>query len=173
VIGERDFSSRRRPRGIGRGDVLLLAAGVLLLAAAGASAGSAWADLRRARASLEEARRVTADSEAKARALAMDAGPEGSLGARAIWTLEAPPPRVVATVAAALPADVRLESIVLRYGSELEVEMVLTARSAAAYDLFLEGLERSGAFTGIAPGNESRGDEVRASVRARFRGGEP
>jgi len=173
VIGESDFSSRRRARGLGRGDLLLLAAGVLLLAAAGAAAGSAWADLRRARASLDEARRATAESEAKARALAGDAGPEGTLGARAIWTLEAPPPRVVAALAAALPADVRLESLALRYGPELEVDMALTARSAAAYDSFLEALERSGAFAGIAPGNESRGDVVRASVRARFRGGEP
>ena len=53
------------------------------------------------------------------------------------------------------------------------MELALTARSAAAYDSFLEALERWGAFAGIAPGNESRGDVVRASVRARFHGGAP
>ena len=173
MMGERDFSTRRRGRGPARGDLLLLVAGVLLLAAAGAAAGSAWADRRHARARLDEARRATAELQAKARALSGDAGPEGIVGARAIWTLEAPPPRVAAAVAEALPADVRLESLALRYGTELEVDMALTARSAAAYDLFLEALERSGAFDGIAPGSESRADVVRASVRARFNGGAP
>jgi hypothetical protein len=172
VSAERDFSTRRRRPGAGRADVALLAAGVLLVAAAGGAAGSAWTDLRRARARLDEVRRETADAQARAKALAA-VSPEGMMGARAVWSLEAPPPRVVSAIAQALPPDVRLESLALRYGADLEVDMTVTARSAAAYDAFLEALAASGRFAGVSPGDESRGEAVRASVRARFAAAAP
>ena len=173
MIGDRDFSTRRRKRAGSAADLALLGAGVIAMAAAGAAAGSAWADLRHARASLDEARRATAETEAKARALAGAGGPAGILGARAVWTLEAPPPRVVAAVAEAMPADVRLESLVLRYGAELDVEMAVIARTTSAYDGFLDALARSGSFSSVAPGNESRDQLVRAAVRARYNAVEP
>ena len=56
VIPERDFSTRRRPRGRRAADVALLAVAVALLAAAVYAAASAWADARQARASYEEVR---------------------------------------------------------------------------------------------------------------------
>ena len=173
MIGDRDFSTRRRRRAGSAADLALLAAGVIAMAASVAAAGSAWAGLREARASLEEARRATAEAEAKARALAGEGGPAGILGARAVWTLEAPPPRVVAAVAQAMPGDVRLESLALRYGADLDLEMAVVARTTSAYDAFLEALAKSGSFSSVAPGNESRDQVVRAAVRARYRAGAP
>ena len=172
MIPERDFSTRRRPQGRPAGDVALLAVGAALLAAAGYAAGSAWADGRRARASYEEVRQDIAAAEARARALQASADAEGVLGARAVWSATAPPPRIVAALAQLLPRDVRLETLSLRYGAQLEVEMTLTARSAADYDVFLQALEASPAFDRIVLGDESRADAVRASVRARYHGGE-
>lgn len=172
MSAERDFSSRRRPRGASRADVALLVAGVLLMTAAGGAAGSAWADLRRARSRLDDVRRETAHAEARAKTLAA-AGPEGMMGARAVWSLEAPPPRVASAIARALPADVRLDALALRYGADLEVDMDVTARTPEAYDAFLEALAASGDFTGVSPGGESRADAVRASVRARFASAAP
>lgn len=172
MIPERDFSTRRRPRGRRAGDVALLAVAVALLAAAIYVAGSAWADARHARASVEEVRQEIAAAEARAKALQAAAGAEGAVGARAVWSAEAPPPRVVAALAQMLPRDVRLETLTLRYGAQLQVEMTLTAHTAADYDRFLQALESSPAFDGIVLGDESRADAVRASVRARYHGGE-
>jgi hypothetical protein len=172
VIPERDFSTRRRPRARRAGDVALLAVSGALLAASVYAAGSAWADARDARASFEEVRQETAAAETRAKALQAAAGAEGALGARAVWSAEAPPPRVVAALAQMLPRDVRLETLTLRYGAQLEVEMTLTARTAADYDRFLQALESSPAFDRVALGDETRADTVRASVRARYHGGE-
>ena len=171
MIPERDFSTRRRPRGR-RTDMGLMAVALVLLAAAVYPAGSAWADARQARASYEEVRAEIAAAEARAKALLAAAGAEGAVGARAVWSAEAPPPRVVAAVAQMLPRDVRLETLTLRYGAQLDVEMTLTARSAADYDRFLQALESSPVFDRVVLGDESRADEVRASVRARYHGGE-
>jgi Tfp pilus assembly protein PilN len=149
-----------------------MALAVALLAAAVYAAGSAWADERHARASYEEVREEIAAAEARAKALLASAGAEGAVGARAVWSAEAPPPRVVAAVAQMLPRDVRLEALTLRYGAQLDVEMTLTARSAADYDRFLQALESSPVFDRVVLGDETRADEVRASVRARYHGGE-
>jgi hypothetical protein len=172
MIPERDFSSRRRPRGRSPGEVALLAMAAALLAGSVYAAVSAAADARAARASFEEVRQETDAAEARAKALHAAAGAAGAVGARAVWSVEAPPPRVVAALAQMLPRDVRLDTLILRYDDELLVEMKLTARSAADYDLFLRALEASPAFDRIVLGDESRADAVRASVRARFRGGE-
>jgi Tfp pilus assembly protein PilN len=172
VIPERDFSTRRRPRGRGAGDLALLAGAVALLAAAVYAAGSAWADARHARASVEEVRQEIGAAEARAKALQGPAGAAGAVGARAVWSAEAPPPRVVAALAQMLPRDVRLETLTLLYNDQLEVEMTLIARSAADYDRFLQALESSPAFDRIVLGDESRADAVRAFVRARYHGGE-
>lgn len=172
MIPERDFSTRRRPRGRRAGEVALLAAAAALLATSVYAAGSAWADAREARASFEEVRQEIATADARARALQAAAGGEGAVGVRAVWSATAPPPRVVAALAQILPRDVRLDTLTLRYGAQLEVEMTLTARNAADYDRFLQALESSPAFDRIVLGDESRADAVRASVRARYHGGE-
>jgi hypothetical protein len=172
VIPDRDFSTRRRPRGRRAGEVALLAVALALLAASVYAAGSAWADARHARASFEEVRQETAAAEARARALLAAAGAEGAVGARAMWSVEAPPPRVVGALGQMLPRDVRLETLTLRYGAQVDVEMTLTARTAADYDRFLQALESSPVFDRVVLGDESRADAVRASVRVRYHGGE-
>jgi Tfp pilus assembly protein PilN len=170
VIPERDFSSRRR-RGRNPGEVALLAVAIALLAASVYATGSAWADARAARASFEEVRQEIAAADARAKAL-QPAGADGALGARAMWSAEAPPPRVVAALAGILPRDVRLETLTLVYDDELEVQLTLTARSSADYDRFLQALESSAAFDRVVLGEESRAAAVRASVRARYQGDE-
>lgn len=172
VIPDRDFSSRRRPRGRGPFDLAVLGVASALLLASAYAAGSAWVDARHARASLDEVRREIAAAEDRAKALQAAAGGEGEVGARAVWSATAPPPRVVAALAQMLPRDVRLETLTLRYAAQLEVEMTLTASTAADYDRFLQALESSPVFDRIVLGDESRADAVRASVRARYHGGE-
>ena len=171
VIPDRDFSTGRRPRGRRPADLALLTAASAFLLSSAYVAGSAWADARHARASLAEVRTEIAAAEQRADALQAPAGPDREIGARAMWSAEAPPPRVVAALAQMLPREVRLESLTLRYAAQLEVEMTLTARSAAEYDRFLQALEASPVFDRIVLGDESRADVVRASVRARYHGG--
>lgn len=172
MIPERDFSTRRRPRGRRAGDVAVLAGSGALLAASVYAAGAAWVDARDARASYQEVRQEIATAESRAKELQVAAGPEGAVGARAVWSAEAPPPRVVAALAQMLPRDVRLETLTLRYGAQLEVELTLTARTAADYDRFLQALESSPAFDRVVLGDESRAEVVRASMRVRYQGGE-
>jgi len=168
LIAERDFSSRRRPRDRRAGDLVALALAALLLAASAYAAVSASEDARQAQASLDNVRRDIAAATARMKELQAAAGGEGGLGARAVWSIEAPPPRVVAAIGEMLPRDVRLDALVLRYGAQLEVEMTLTARTAEEYDRFLRALEASPAFDRIVLGEETRTDAVRASVRAHY-----
>lgn len=144
----------------------------LLLAVAVHAVASAWIDARHARANLEEVRAEIASATARAKALQAMASDDGAVGARAVWSVDAPPPRVVQALAEMLPRDVRLETLTLHYGAQLQVEMTITARSAADYDRFLQALESSSAFDGVVLGNESRTDAVRASIRARYHGGD-
>jgi Tfp pilus assembly protein PilN len=172
VIPERDFGSRRRPRGRRPADTALLAVAAVLLLSSAYFTASAFLDARHARASLDEVRREIAAAEEGSRALEAPAGPGTDVAARAMWSAEAPPPRVVAALAEMLPRDVRIETLTLRYAAQLEVEMTLTARSAADYDRFLQALEASPVFDSITLGDEARTDTVRASVRVRYHGGE-
>jgi len=172
VIPERDFGTRRRPRGRQPADTaLLVAAAVVLLSSAYVTA-SAVLDARHARTSLDAVRQETAAADERARALEAPAGPETEVGARAMWSASAPPPRVVAALAEIVPRDVRIEGLTLRYAAQLSVEMTLTARSAADYDRFVQALEASPVFDSIVLGDEARTDTVRASLRARYHGGE-
>jgi hypothetical protein len=167
----RDFSTaprRARVTPLERG--LILGAALLVVAAA-ASAASAWADLRQASAALEEVRHETAAAEGRIRALSSRPGPTESLAAQAVASVSSPPPRVVAEIASLLPPDVRIERLGLRYGSDVLVDMAVTARSAAAYDMFLERLELSPVFADVTPGDEDRSRGARASIVVSYRGG--
>jgi hypothetical protein len=110
-------------------------------------------------------------SDAAQRLRDIDAGQgtaAAALAAQAEGTLDAPPPRVVADLASAMPADVRLESVDLDYRDRIFVALQVRARTPEAYDLFLERLNRSGRFLEIVPGPESRSGEVSASIRASY-----
>jgi hypothetical protein len=147
----------------------LAGAAALVLAASAWQALDASREGRRVRASLEQAR--DASESALARAQALDARDAGQvLAAQALLTADAPPSRVVAELSRLMPGDVRLEGLNLVYGTRLHVEMRVFARTAGAYDAFMERLERSPSFSDVLPGDENRDGELRAVVRAAWRG---
>lgn len=168
-MSDRDFSTRPRRRAPDAFDVGLLALAGLSLILASYWTSTAWTDRRRARQNVEEARREAEADQVRVRALESRQGAEGSLGTQALLTTDAPPPRVLAELGTVLPSDVRLESLTLTYGDGVTLEMQVAARAAAAYDAFLQRLEGSPAFTDVTPGDENRGDEVRASVRVTYK----
>jgi len=166
----RDFSTRP----LRRSSVVELAAVTLagaLLLAAGAATLTARRDLAEARRAVQEARH---EPGAGRRAQAPDARASSlqGLAAQALSTVDAPPPRVLADLAALMPAEVRLKGVTLTYGEGVAVELAVVAREAAAYDRFLERLGASSRFTDILPGAESREGAVSAPIRMRYQGGE-
>lgn len=166
----RDFSTRPRRSGPRPVDAALLALGGLALAWSAYSALASRREAGARRVSVAEARRELASSRSRLGALESRSG-DMTLARQTLLTLDAPPPRVLATLAALMPSDVRLASVSMRYGDRLELEMRVVARSSTAYDVFLERLQSSPAFEGVLPGEENRDGEVRASVRAGYRGG--
>jgi hypothetical protein len=165
----RDFSTRPRRAGLLPLDVAIVAVAALALAWSAYTAHSARQDAARRRANVEQARRELESSRARLAALESSSS-DLAVARQTLLTLDAPPPRVLATLAELMPADVRLASVSLRYGEQLELEMRVIARSATAYDTFLERLQSSPAFERVLPGDENRDGEVRAAVRAGYRG---
>jgi Tfp pilus assembly protein PilN len=165
-----DFSTRplRRPRPI---DVALLGVAVLSAALAANAARSAWAEQRRRAQAVEGLRREVGEARVRAQLLESQGGLEEGLAAQVLASSEAPPPRVLADLVGVLPREVRLDGFSLSYGPRLEVELQVVARSAAAYDTFLERLAASPVFRDVLPGPETREGELRASVRASYRRG--
>jgi Tfp pilus assembly protein PilN len=170
VSDMRDFSTTRRRARTTPLERGLVVAAALLFVAAAAAAGSGWADLRQATVALDEVRKETREAEARIQALDTRPGPTEALAARAVASAAAPPPRVVAELAALLPPDVRLEQLGMRYGRGVTLEMSVTARHAAAYDMFLERLERSPLFADVTPGDESRSRGARATIVVSYQG---
>jgi hypothetical protein len=69
-----------------------------------------------------------------------------------------------------LPADARLEAVELAYGDHIDLQMRVAARRPQAFDEFIDRLQRSALFSDVLPGDEDRQNEMRATVRARYRG---
>jgi hypothetical protein len=149
--------------------VVVGGAGLVLLASA-AYAFGAWRDARAVRARLQQARGEAQATLARAQAFESRHDPGQLLAAQALLTADAPPSRVVAELSRLMPGDVRLEDLRLVYGSRLQLEMRVSARVVGSYDTFLERLERSPSFTDVLPGDENREGELRAVVRAVWRG---
>lgn len=144
----------------------------------GAAALSAWqasSELSLRRADVARVAREADEASRKLRAIdAAQGSAAAALAAQAEGTLDAPPPRVVADLSSAMPADVRLESVDLDYRDRIFVDLRVRARTPEAYDLFLDRLARSGRFREIVPGPENRSGELSASVRASYAiGGTP
>jgi Tfp pilus assembly protein PilN len=78
---------------------------------------------------------------------------------------------VLADLAALMPPDVKLDSLNLAYGEGIGMSMHVSARSAGAYEAFLQRLESSPLFEEVVPGEESRDAGVTASIEMRYRGG--
>jgi hypothetical protein len=166
-----DFSSDPHRQGA-PWETAILIVGVFALATATLAAWRASAELRGRRMEVARLDRETAQARARAGLLEGRQGTAAAaLAAQAAGTLDAPPPRVVAELSAAMPPDVRLESLDLDYRDRILVVLRVRARSPEAYDRFLEGLSRSTRFREIVPGPEGRDGELSASVRASYRYG--
>jgi hypothetical protein len=168
-----DFSTAPRKRRSRTLERLAVVAGLLVL---GASAGSAWkarVEARQAHARLAAVDRDIVSATARRNALVPRSGAGAERVARVAASRSAPPATVVAAVAAVLPADARIERLAIDYGRTVTLEMLVVAREAAAWDRFLDRLERSPRFREVEPGPESRDGEVRSVVRARWSGDVP
>lgn len=166
----RDFSSRPRPRPATPVQRVLVALAAFVFFFSAWSAHGAWREERRVRERLEQTRRESEAAAARVQAFDSRRDPSQVLAAQALLTAEAPPGRIVSELSVLMPGDVRLESLRLVYGSRLQLEMRVSARGAPAYDAFLDRLERSPFFTEVLPGEENRQGELRATVRAFWRG---
>jgi hypothetical protein len=164
-----DFSSRRRQGETNVSDVILLAIGFVFLVLSCYGASDAWAERNHAQAALEQARRESDLLGSRERALRPERSEGDQSAAQAALTADAPPPRVLGDLTALLPPSVRLTSVSLGYGARLELDLRVSARDAAGYDLFLKRLGESKRFTAIAPGPENRVGEVTASLQVVYR----
>jgi len=167
---EPDFSTRPTRRGAGPADLVLLTVSILAILLAAQASWSAWRGAVRARGEADQARRDAQQSATASRSLQSLRGPADTLSARALLTAEAPPPRVLADLESVMPKDVRLESVTLAYDDRLRLELHVAARRGAAYDEFLTRLAMSPLFGEVVPEAETRSGEVKASVKARYRG---
>jgi len=170
VTGQPDFSTAPRSGRAPAWDTLTLLLGGLLLALAAAEAWHARGEARRAGERLAGVRR---DAEAaSARLRALEAGARGE--ARGLLpAAEARPDQIVASLASALPRDVRLARLSIDYSQGGALEMHVVARNTAGWDLLLETLERARQFREVEPGPETREAEVRSVIRARWAGETP
>jgi hypothetical protein len=162
----RDFSTRPAGRS-GLQDLVLVALAAAGLVAAAAATVATRRDLAEAVRAVEEARRDPAARRAPLRRDSLQ-----GLAAQALATSEASPARILADLAALMPADVRLNGATLTYRDGVAVELTVMAREGASYDRFLERLAASSRFTDILPGAESRGGVITSPIRMRYRPGE-
>lgn len=153
-----------------------LADAILLGLAGLALAVSAWSTLRArselgsVRATLGEVQAEVASGQARLRSLgARRSGESERLASRLELTAEAPPARLLAEITTLLPEQVRLRSVNFGYGDVVMVDLEVEARTAAAWDEFLDRLSRSPNFSSVRPGEEQRDGEVRAGVRMAWR----
>ncbi len=165
-----DFSTHPRPsRSVWPGGLLVLCA--VLAAGAGLEARQALEARRVARAEMDALRNELASAQRRLATLESGRQQEGErLAARARLTVEVPPHRVLAELAALLPPGVRLSELGLSYERQLLLDAQLVARRPADYDAFLDRLASSPRFADVLPGPESRDGELRASLRASYRG---
>ncbi len=161
-----DFATRPQSRREPPWESVLVVLGVLAVVAAGVLAWRARDEAREAQARLSEVRREVEQQAARLRVLAPSGG--SAPGSRA--TGEASPGRIVAAVAAVLPADARLERLTIDYAHGTALEMNVETKNAASWDRLLERLEHSASFAEVAPGPESRAAEVRTAIHARWSG---
>ena len=160
-----DFKTARRAPLASAWWTAWLAAGALAALVAGYQALAAREEARSAAARLAEVTHEVAALASRQAALAARARVAGT---QALPAEDAPPARIVADVAAALPPDVRLDRLAIDYERGGALELVVVARDAAAWDLLLERLEQAPRIREVAPGPEARAAEVRSVVRARW-----
>ena len=170
MSADRDFSTRRRRRGPSASDRALLAVGFVVLVLASYATGTAWAELARARQQAANMRKETQAAQARLKSLEARSAPTAALAQQALLSADVPPPRVLSDLAALMPADVKLDAVALGYGDAITVRLEVSARSAGAYETFLQRLESSPLFEDVIPGDEARDGGVSASIQIRHRG---
>ena len=163
-----DFSTAPRRTRAPLWEMLAVGAGLVALVLAAGGAWRAREEARSARSRLAEVRREVESAAARQRAF--DARVRGPRGLPAA---EAPPARIVADLASAIPGDVRLERLSIDYARDGAVEMHVVARDAASWDRLIARLEGAPWLREVQPGPEARESEVRSVVRGRWVGGGP
>jgi len=164
-----DFSTAPRHSRVPAWETLAVGAGLLAVALVAAGAWRAGEEARSARLRLAEVRREVDAAAKRQRALGgLARGP-----ARGLAAAEAPPARVVAELASAIPAGVRLQRLVIDYSREGALEMEVVARDAASWDRLLAHLDGAPSLREVEPGPEARDGEVRTVIRAKWVGGGP
>lgn len=146
-----------------------MAAAAFALVLAARAAWGAWDDLRGVRTELAAMQREADTAAARMRELE-GARSDDALVIQALLTVEAPPPRVLGEIGRLLPGDARLEGVTLQYGDRLQLQVRVTARTSASYDVFLSRLEGSRAFAEVAPGEETREGGIRGAIQMVYRG---
>ena len=164
-----DFSTTPHRGRIPAWEMLAVGAGLVALALAAGGAWRAREEARTARSRLAEVRREVEAASARLQDLA---GRARGL-TRALPAAEAPPARIVADLASAIPGDVRLERLFIDYARDGVLEMHVVARDAASWDRLLARLEGAPWLREVQPGPEAREAEVRSVVRGRWVGGGP
>jgi Tfp pilus assembly protein PilN len=165
----RDFSSRAR-RTAPSSHKGWMAAGIVALLLSLGAAVHARRELSQARGTLDAANADLDRARGRLRALQSAKWPvDEVLASQIVQGAEAPPVAVLAALEKVLPEDVKLNTLALSYGKQLDVEMRVTARRSEAYDEFLARLDGSTSFRNIVPLAENREGSVTATVRARFR----
>jgi hypothetical protein len=163
-----DFSTSPRPRRPPARELLAVA---LALLALGFAFRTAWTTRREAAAArdrLAAVQREIGTFQARIRAVGARAAAGGELLTRAAAAGEAPPERIVAELARALPDDARVERLSIVYGDEITLEMRVVARDPRAWDRTLERLARAESLEEVSPSPERREGEVRTTVHARW-----
>jgi Tfp pilus assembly protein PilN len=169
VSRQPDFSTAPRRRRVPAWETLAVGAGLVGLALAAGEAWQACEAARSARSRLATVRREVDAASARLRDLESRArGP-----ARALPAAEAPPARIVADLASAIPGDVRLERLVIDYARDGALEIHVVARDAGSWDRLLARLEEAPWMRDVRPGPEEREAQVRSVVQGRWVGGRP
>ncbi len=163
-----DLQTRPRPRA-GYADRLLAIVGAAAFVAASLGALRARAHAAEARATLLAVEQDSRRSEQRIRAAGTPAGEAERLAHRVALNAEAPVPQVLSELTSLMPQDLRLRSLLVSYGDEVSLVAEVEAKSASAWDVFLDRLATSRRFARIAPGPEAREGELRSSVRMVYR----
>ncbi len=165
-----DFRTRRESRRTLADVILVGLAGATLLASAW-GAVRARGELGSVRAALTDMRSDVNSARARLRSRgARRLGDGERLASRLELTAAAPPVLILAEITSLLPDQVRLRSVSLGYGDVVAVDLEVEARTAGAWDEFLDRLSGSPHFTALRPGEEQRDGELRAHVSMTWRG---
>jgi len=165
-----DFSTVPRPRRAPARELVAVILGLLALGFAIRTASATRREASAARERVASVRREIGSLEARLRAVDARTTQGGEMLGRAAAAGEAPPERIVAAIARALPDDARIERLTIGYDDAISLEMRLVARDAAAWDRALDRLVRAGPFEEVIPGPEHREGEIRTTVSARWAG---